>query len=879
MASTGPLAPVDNGSGPKLRGLLALLAVAMPAAAAGPARGPAAAAPRLSASEIGPTGGLRLPVPLPLLQDDATALSASPALLGFAGGLHLDLAGELATSGSSSTGRGAFLSLGTASGGHEGGLALGLGRELLHPEGLCTAQAPCAGRTTLGAALRYRWLSLGGSVHWLSSDETRALDGLSAADLGLAARPLPWLSLGLTALDLNGPRVQGAPLPVRWRGSLALRPVAALTLEADALAAVCSGIPGVRCGLSQADLRLSGLWSITPGLSLLGAAGRRAGDDQLSFEAGLQLELGALRLRGGGSGGGPGGTAYGAALVGLSSERYGRTRLQQQLDGSARELDLAQALRPRPSLFGLLASPDPVFQTLALLERLRRDRTLRALVVRGSGAPLHAGLVEELRKEIGLLRQAGKKVVFYLESASDLDYYLATSADRVYATPQAGLAIHGLSATAYFAAAGLDKLGVKAEFFRVGAYKNAPDVFTRSDMSDEQREVFGSLLGDVGSRYVGAVSEGRRVDVARFRTLLDRGLLSARDAVQEGLLDGMVYPDQLEEEVGRLLGTERVSLQKTEIAPPPQRQDEWGQRPRIAVVRIEGEIALEGVPGRGPDLLGVRSTGAREAARRIHEAADDPGVAAILVRIDSPGGDANASDLIWRELWRARKEKGKPVVASMSNLAASGGYYVAVGADAIWAQPSTLTGSIGVFTGLFDASALLGKLGITAATVKTSRSADLFEPGHSLSEDERQMLQASVDAFYRQFVARVAEGRHLGEAQVDALARGRIWTGAQARERGLVDALGGLREALADAKQRAGLGPEDAVELDDEESRREVAAELTLSGVAEALGLPVLPSFGGGQLGVALPAALRALEAPGAPGTVRARMPFELDLR
>src|SRR5205807_1954820 len=203
----------------------------------------------------------------------------------------------------------------------------------------------------------------------------------------------------------------------------------------------------------------------------------------------------------------------------------------------------------------------------------------------------------------------------------------------------------GFAATALFAAAGLDKLGVKAEFFRVGAYKNAPDLFTRSGMSGEQREVESSLLDDLYGRYVKRISDARHLDESKVKSLLDDGILS-----------------------------------------------------------------------------------------RIRRAADDPAVSAIVVRIDSPGGDGTASDLIWRELVRARKEKMKPVIASMGDVAASGGYYVAAGADTIFAEPATITGSIGVFVGHFDASALLGKLGLNLITLKRGASADLFNPERSLTE-------------------------------------------------------------------------------------------------------------------------------------------------
>src|SRR6267143_3448704 len=205
-------------------------------------------------------------------------------------------------------------------------------------------------------------------------------------------------------------------------------------------------------------------------------------------------------------------------------------------------------------------------------------------------------------------------------------------------------------------------------------------------------------------------------------------------------------------------------------------------------------------------------TGVQTCALPIWEAADDRTVSAIVVRIDSPGGDGTASDLIWSELVRARKVKGKPVIASMGDVAASGGYYVAAGADAIFAEPGTVTGSIGVFVGHFDASELMGKLGLNLETVKRGASADLFSPNRSLTERERKTLQSWVDNFYDGFVSRVAEARGLSKADVDRVAQGRVWTGAQALDRGLIDRIGGLEDALAEAKRRAGLGPDSEIE-------------------------------------------------------------------
>jgi protease IV len=870
MALCGRLPRGIQAPSPSAAGVLALLQLSLLASA-------------LAADPRPVTLGVQQPVPVPLVQDDATALGGNPALLGFSGGWHLDFAQEVAAGNGTRHGRGLYFSLGTPSQEQEFGLAAGLSAEWLRPQGDCAQGGPtCWTRTSAGLAARFGWLSLGAAWHKLSSDE---VTGTTFWDVGATARPLECLALGGAAYDLNG-SIAGQQLPTRYQASVAVRPYCEqVVLELDTEFTSCGGTPAFGtpgaarvCGFANPDFRLSGEWALVDGVKLLAGLKhtiRTEADSRWTGEVGLQLELGNLRLRGGGTG--VPDYAYQTYAAGLSSESYQRPGVLRGAWGAVL-VDLDRTLR-RPDnfvaqLFG--PSPDPQRATLDLLARLAADGAVRAVVLRLSQAPLSMARADELRKGIEGLREAGKKTVFYLENADDPGYYLATSADRVYATPQAGLSINGLSATAYFAAAGLDKLGVKAEFFRVGAYKNAPDAFTRSDMSAEQREVQTALLGDLGARFSKAVSERRGIDEAKLKGLLDRGMLTTREAIDAGLLDGAAYPDQLEEVVGKLLGGSRVTLRRVGTEAPVLREERWGARPKVAVIRVEGEIG----PGSQGGLLGESAAGSTEIARRIRQAADDAGVVALVVRIDSPGGDGNASDLIWRELVRARKEKGKPVVASMGSVAASGGYYVAMGADAIWAEPSTITGSIGVFAGHFDASELLGKLGVTAVTVKTAASADFTEPTRPLTDAERRRFQQLVDEFYEGFVSKVAESRKLSREAVDKVARGRIWTGAQAQGKGLVDHLGGLRDAVVEAKRRAGLAADADVDLLDEGlaaagplQRLTGAAEGAWSGAAaRALGLGELP------LSQPLSTALKALAGLGAPGTVRARLPYELDI-
>jgi protease-4 len=808
--------------------------------------------PSLAAFEAGsPTAGAEAPGQSFALQDDATSLAGNPAGLGFLRGLEADFLHN-GFYGSNLMADANALHLGAGT----GPLAVGVGFDWLDRPFLEGGQALSYRRTTVAAALRLGDLSLGASRHWFTKLDAQSWD------FGALARPTRWLSLGAAVLDANRP---DSIIPRRWVLSAAVRPLReSLDLAADLRWFECTKAPGsLGCGLDFAQLYFTAQVRIARGLTLIGQLGVSPHGSSATGLFGLQIDLGHV------------GAAYAPTLMSGYTQDSWRVRVSTERwpsiaipIGHGVDLDLKKALsRPRPGVLALVfgsTSRDPLALTLATFRRIAADASVKVVVLRSAALPLGLARAEELRAGIEDLKASGKKVVFYLESGGDLEYSVALSADRIYAPPQAILLVNGFAATALFAAAGLDKLGVKAEFFRVGAYKNAPDLFTRSGMSGEQREVQSSLLDDLYGRYVKRIADARHLDEGRIKSLLDEGILKPGEAVEAGLIDGLVYPDQLEEEAGRALGG-KVSLRKIGTGEPSGRELRWGGRPKIAVVPVVGTIA-RGEGGRDP-FGAVQVAGADAVARRIRRAADDPQVAALVVRIDSPGGDGTASDLIWRELVRARKEKKKPVIASMGDVAASGGYYVAVGADAIFADPATITGSVGVFVGHFDASQLLGKLGLNLVTLKRGASADILNPERGLTDAERKTLQGWVNAFYDDFVSRVADARGLSKAEVDRVAQGRVWTGAQALERKLVDRLGGFEAALAEAKRRAGLSADDEVELDDEES---VAVDLT--DFAGATALDLVP------LGMG-PRALRAVGLLGEPGTMRAVLPFDLEIQ
>ena len=830
---------------------LCLLAISLPAAAQ-----------RL------PAAGPEAPLDSGSLFDDGTSLDGNPGGLGFVRGVELDWLHDSGYVSGQNRSESFLLT------GGGGGLTLGAGLDFLRRElPACPPGVLCLvggnlppssfRRFSFGGGLQLWQLGLGAVWRTTSGADPFHRDG--SLDIGMVFRPERFLAIGVAAYDVNAPT---DAQPRRWDLSVGIRPLGLTTgafrdfeVAGDLRWSECPNAASGVCGFDNKEWFLTASAPVTHGVKLLGQVGFLQ-NSQTSALAGLQFDLGHL------------GATYAVRAQPGEAEQLWRLRLSsQRWDGlsvapaRAVEIDLDRALeKPRLAPVDFLigaTTKDPFAALLATLDRVARDRSVRAVVFRAGGLHIGMGRADELRAAIENLRARGKKVLFYLESADDLEYSVATAADRIYAAPQAVLQVNGFSATALFAAAGLDKVGVKAEFFRVGAYKNAPDLFTRTGMSGEQREVTTSLLDDAFARYVGRVAKARGLTEVKFKALLDQGILSPAEAQKAGLLDGLLYPDQLEEEAGKLVGR-KVALAKISVEPPSVRDTRWGAGRRIAVVRVEGDI-VRGDNARDP-FGAVTAVGSNPVVRAIRRAADDPRVAAIVVRIDSPGGDGTASDLIWRELYRARKEKKKPVVASMGDVAASGGYYVAAGADEILAEPGAVTGSIGVFIGHFDAQELLGKLGLSMVTTKRGESADLFAPNRSLTDLERKTMQAWVDDFYKTFVERVSEARGLAFDEVDKIARGRVWSGAQALERHLIDKLGSLDEAIVEAKLKAGYATDAPLEVEDESEANFSLSDFSGGGVSA-------------QLPQAMTRAFKAVHLLGEPGTIRAALPFDLEVR
>ena len=462
------------------------------------------------------------------------------------------------------------------------------------------------------------------------------------------------------------------------------------------------------------------------------------------------------------------------------------------------------------------ADSDSVRSLVESLERAKEDPRITSVLLRPGSLDLpYWAKVQELRDAVKDFRESGKPVIAFLEFGGDREYYLASAADRVYLLPSSPLDLTGVASYEIFLRGALDKLGVQPDFLRIGEYKTAPSQLTEKEMTPAHREMTESINRDTYDRLVKEIAESRELTEGDVRALMDRGPLLASEAVEGKLVDGVAYEDELDDKVPELReGDESVDQLEMENY---RRSRGFGPgtfsigRPRVAVLYAVGTI----VSGRGGfDATDGALVGSDAMVEEIRRIKDDSSIRAVVLRIDSPGGSSVASDVIWRELTLMRRANpSRPLVVSMGDLAASGGYYIATPADEIVAQPSTLTGSIGIYVGKFALGQGLEKVGVTTQVVTAGRNADIYSPFTPFTGDQRVRLQAFIDDFYKGFVAKVAASRKKTPEQIDAMAQGRVWTGAQAHERGLVDRLGGLDVAIAAAKERAGIDADDDVEV------------------------------------------------------------------
>ncbi len=646
-----------------------------------------------------------------------------------------------------------------------------------------------------GLGLRLdRGLSIGGRFAWQLPEG--AQNNFATGDLGMTWRPMSWLGLSAVAWDLGSGERASTGVQPRVGPAIALRPWEDRIL----LGVDWTTPPGDPTqGKARASLRLRPAEAVMV---------RVFGDQDGTVGLGLEIFQGVAGM---GVHGQSSATDLAGSPVGILTGRTSPDRAAR-LGGGPRiahfKLDGAYPYR---SASGFLARQQETW--ISLLSRLRLsadDPRVEGVLVHIQRAPGSLAKLEEARSEILRMRANGKKVVIYLDGAADNGtYYLASAANLVVLHPAGELDLIGLSAESLYLRGALDLVGVKPQYARRAKYKSAPEMFTNTEGSEAAREQLGAMLDDLSEVWSTAIGASRARDAEEMARVVDGGPYTAEEAREIGLIDRLAYPDQLE----GLLEAEFGEKPRLDENYAIDRDTAGWRNPReIAVIIVDGTIVRGSSTGPG-FFGGGFSSGSDTIVAQLEEARDRDVVKAVVLRVDSPGGSAFASDEIWRAVRRVEKE-GKPVIVSMGSVAASGGYYVAAGARTVFAQPSTITGSIGVYAGPFlDFSGLYDKVGLNAELYTRGRKAGMYSSSKALDDVEFAALDHMVGATYDQFKSRVQEGRKLKPEEVEAVAQGRVWTGLRASKQGLVDEFGGFHDAVARARSEAGIPEKARVDL------------------------------------------------------------------
>ena len=742
---------------------------------------------------LSPFRGVKVPGGAVAGDADGTSIELNPGQLGLLSGASSALLVDYWKHDVQRPGRGGAFMLGTPL---ALGTALGVGFQWLRPSLPGTLNE--YQKLQLGLGLRLgRGAGLGVSWEHLFST---GLEAPNSFTIGLGVRLSSMLAAGLAVRDVGRPRmVAGASdLPREWDFEAVLRPLSTDRLEIAGGVRLLQGDEVSALPRARLSLRLA------RGLLIFGEADwprMRVAGTPADFAATVGLTIEQNRL--------------GVTLAGVGNWRAGGENGAPMGPGGAL-MFRSFPTRHAPLFPGKYVAQVKVHDLeadrsfLSLVVQLRRlgdDPAVAAVLLDIEEPELGLGRIEELRALIADIRQR-KPVLARLTHPETREYYLASACDRIFIDPAIGLSFGGFNQTMTFYKNALDRLGVEVDLVRIAEYKGAMEPFIMNGQSAPVAANRNAILDDNFARLLAGVAQGRssqNLDQDKLRALVDRAVFTPAQARELGLVDMVADDYEMKEVLAQSVGP----LYDADNRP----RDPGRWRPsRVAVILVDGAL-MDGEGGEFPFSPGEFAWADRIIAA-LEEAADDPSVAAVVLRVNSPGGSALASDRIARVLLRLRKS-GKPVLASMGDVAASGGYYVAAPASEIFASPSTLTGSIGIYGFKVNLKGLLAHLGIASETYKRGAHADLLSVDHGWSDEERVIMNGRLQQMYQRFLDTVAEGRKLSAARVDELGRGRVWTGAQASGIGLVDRMGGISAAIDEAARRGGvpLGPGGLPEL------------------------------------------------------------------
>jgi protease-4 len=496
-------------------------------------------------------------------------------------------------------------------------------------------------------------------------------------------------------------------------------------------------------------------------------------------------------------------------------------------------------------------APMTVEQVWDTFRKAAADSRVKGIIFEPRGLEMGWAKMQEIHDEIVQFKKSGKPIISFLRGPGAREYYLAAATDKIFLAPEDSLDLKGLRVEAVFIKNTFDKLGIHADVIHAGKYKDAGDMLTQTSMTPETHEVLDQILDQYYGNLIDTIAQGRKKQADAVRAVIDQGPFMANEALGNGLIDAFGYEDQAADDMKiRLKQTELTKLSAKSYSKTPALSG--GVSRRIALVVGEGEIT-RGSGNSSPDDQGITAAGFIKLLKQVE---DDSSIRGVIIRVDSPGGDGVASDDILHEAKNLSKKK--PVVISMSDLAASGGYFISMTGDPIVAYPNTLTGSIGVIFARMSLHGLYDKIGVNKQVLKRGQYADLDSDYAPLTDDQHQKISGQIDAFYKSFVGRVADGRKKTFDQIEPLAQGRVWLGAQAKQNGLVDELGGLDRAVELVRQRAHIAASDRITLVPFPGKRSVLdilfgrpdeAEALESKLEQVLGkLPVAALAKGGFL-------------------------------
>jgi protease-4 len=479
-----------------------------------------------------------------------------------------------------------------------------------------------------------------------------------------------------------------------------------------------------------------------------------------------------------------------------------------------------------PGLFGELS--ESLGTVKARIEKVATDPKVAGLILKLNGLQVGPGQLSTFRSAIGKVRAAGKKVHCYLDDGTNLSYLVAAACDEVVMPQPSLLMLVGLRAEVSFYKNLFEMIGVQADMLRVGAFKSAAEPYTRSNMSPEFKQEMDEILDDRFRQLVEGIAKARNLSVEKVKELIDQGPQTSKLCKEGGLIDRIGYEDELESGIeqshpgkklviARKYGKKKLDtdfsgftgmVKMMELIAGVEPAKSKSKNPKIAIIYATGPIMTGSSQS---DLFGETTMGSDTMIKAIREAAKDDTVKTVVLRVNSPGGSALASDLMWRELNLLKAKK--PLIVSMGDVAASGGYYIAMGANTIFAEAGTITGSIGVLGGKLALGGVYEKIGINTTVLTRGKNAGIFSTTTPFNDTERKSMQAMLDDIYAQFTTKAAAGRKMEVEALEKLARGRIYTGEQAKKIGLIDEVGSLEDAIAAAKKSAGLDPAEKLEL------------------------------------------------------------------